>query len=45
MVADALSRMKMGCVSHVEEAKKDLEKDVHRLARLDVIEWWFYGPS
>ena len=30
MVADALSRMTMGGVSHVEEGKKDLVKDVHR---------------
>ena len=33
VVADALSRMTMGSVSHVEE-EKDLVKDVHRLARL-----------
>ena len=37
VVADALSCMTMGSVSHVEEAKKDLVKDVHRLARLGVI--------
>ena len=36
VVADALSRMTMGCVPHVEESKKDLVKDVHRLARLGV---------
>ena len=36
VVADALSRMTMGSVSDVEEAKKDLVKDVHRLARLGV---------
>ena len=34
MVADALSHMTMGSASHVEEAKKDLVKDVHRLACL-----------
>ena len=34
VVADALSRVTMGCVSHVYEAKKYLLKDVHRLARL-----------
>ena len=33
VVADALT---MGSVSHVEESKKDLFKDVHRLARLGV---------
>ena len=36
MAADVLSRMTMGCVSHVGEAKKDLVKDVHRLARSGV---------
>ena len=36
VVADALSLMTMGSVSHVEEGKKDLVKDVHRLARLGV---------
>ena len=36
MVADSLSRMTMGSLSHVEEAKKDLVKYVHRLARLGV---------
>ena len=34
VVADALSRMTMGSVSHVEQEKKELVKDVHRLARL-----------
>ena len=32
-VMDVLSRMIMRSVSHVEESKKDLVKDVHRLAR------------
>ena len=36
VVADALSRMTMGSVSHVEEAKKDLVRNVHMLARLGV---------
>ena len=36
VVVDCLSRMFMGCVSHVEEGKKDQVKDVHRLARLGV---------
>ena len=34
VVADALSCMTMGSVSHIEEAKKDLVKDDHRLSRL-----------
>ena len=34
VVEDALIRMTMGSVSHVEEVKKDLVKDVHRLSRL-----------
>ena len=33
---DALSHTSMGNVSHVEQGKKDLVKDVHRLARLGV---------
>ena len=36
VVADALSRMTMGSVSHLDEAKKDLAREVHRLARLGV---------
>ena len=36
VVADALNRMTMGSVSHVKKHKKDLVKDVHRLARLGV---------
>ena len=36
LVADALSRMTMGSVSHIEKDKKDLVRDVHRLARLDM---------
>ena len=32
VVADAVSVMNMGSVSHTEEANKDLVKDVHRLA-------------
>ena len=36
MVAYALSQMTMGCVSRVEEEKKELVKDVHRFACLGV---------
>ena len=36
VVEDALSRLSMGSVAHVEEEMKELEKDVHRLARLGV---------
>ena len=36
VVAYTLSRMTIGSVAHVEEAKKDLVKDVHRLATLGV---------
>ena len=36
MVADALSHTTMGSVSHIDEDKKYLVKDVHRLARFDV---------
>ena len=36
VVADALSRMIMGTVSHVVEAKKDIVKNVQWLAKLGV---------
>src|SRR5688572_8250990 len=36
VVANALSRMSMGSVAHVDEDKKELVKEVHRLARLGV---------
>ena len=36
VVADSLSRLSMGSVAHVEEEKKEVVKDVHRLARLGV---------
>ena len=36
VVADALSRVSMGSVAHVDEDKKELVKEVHRLARLSV---------
>ena len=35
-LADYLSRLSMGSVAHVEEKRKELVKDVHRLARLGV---------
>ena len=34
VVANALSRLSMGSVAHVEEERKELTKDVLRLARL-----------
>ncbi|KAH0636341.1 hypothetical protein KY285_036093 [Solanum tuberosum] len=36
VVADALSRLSMGSVANVEEERKELAKDVNRLARLGV---------
>ena len=36
VVADSLSRMSMDSVSHLDEAKKDLAREVHRVARLGV---------
>ena len=36
VVADALRRLPMGSIAHVEEEKKELLKDVHRLSRLGV---------
>ena len=37
LVEDALSILSMGSVAHFEEERKDLVKDVHRLARLGVL--------
>ena len=34
VVANALSHMTMGSVSHLDKAKKDLARDVHRMSRL-----------
>ena len=31
VVADALSRMSMGNTTHIEDEKKELVKDIHRL--------------
>ncbi|KAH0784270.1 hypothetical protein KY290_003868 [Solanum tuberosum] len=36
VVVDALSRLSMGSTAHVEEEKRELAKDVHRLTRLGV---------
>lgn len=36
VIADALSHMRMGSVSHIKEENNVLTKDVHRLARLSV---------
>ena len=36
IVADALSKLSMGSVAHVDDERKELVKDVHRLARLGV---------
>ena len=36
VVADALSRLSMGSVAHVEEKRNELVKDVRMLARLGV---------
>ena len=36
VVAYALRRLSMGSVSHIEESRNELVKDVHRLSRLGV---------
>ena len=36
VLADALSCMTIGSVSHIDKAKNDLVRDVHRLSRLGV---------
>ena len=33
VVVDALSRMTMGSVIHLDETKKDLSREVHRFSR------------
>ena len=35
VAADALSRMTVGSVSHIDKAKKDQVRDVHQFARLE----------
>ena len=49
VVVDALRHTTMGNVSHFEEEKKELLKDVHRLSQLGVFrrfsKWWFHGSS
>ena len=42
VVAESFSRMSMGSTTHVEDGKKELVKDVHRLARLGV---WFVDST
>ena len=42
IVVDALSRMSMRSTSYVEDGKKKLVKDVHRLSRLGV---WLVGST
>ncbi|KAH0695899.1 hypothetical protein KY289_013381 [Solanum tuberosum] len=41
VVVDALSRLSMGSVAHVEEENKELEKDVHRIDLLGKVEVFF----
>lgn len=36
IVADTLSRLSIGRTANIEEGKKELAKEVHRLARLEV---------
>ena len=36
VVADSLSRLSMGSTAHIEEGRRELAKDVHRLACLGV---------
>ena len=43
VVEDALSRITMDIMSHVEEGKRDLGKDVHSLSRLGV--WLENSPN
>ena len=36
VVADALSRLSMGSISHVKDSKKKMAQEIHQLARLGV---------
>ena len=36
VVVDALSRLSMGSVAHVEDSKKKLAQEVHQFARLGI---------
>ena len=36
VVADALSRLSMGSLAHVDKERPELVKDIHRLANLGV---------
>ena len=36
VVADALSKLIMGSTTHIDDGKKELVKNVHRLARIGV---------
>ena len=36
MVVDSLSKMSVGCTTHIEDEKKELAKDVDKLAILSV---------
>ena len=36
VVADALSRLSMGSMSHIDEEKNEMVKEVHQLAKLGV---------
>ena len=35
-VCDSLCMMSMGSIAHIKDGKKELVKDIHRLARLGV---------
>ena len=36
VMANALSRLSMGSISHVEDSKKKMAQEIHQLARLGV---------
>ena len=37
VIVDDLSRLSMGSITHVEEKRREIVKDIHRLARLGVL--------
>ena len=36
VMADALSRLSMGSISHVEDSKKKMAQEIHQLTRLGI---------
>lgn len=47
LVGDAISRLYIGSIAHIEDEKNELVCDVYRLSRCSISEYhqgWGYGP-